>query len=74
MTIQQQILNTIKKVDDPSLLNTIYDYVCLLEMQNIAFFSNKNKVLHFFNIISDEEAQQMQHCIDSEFNHIEGEW
>ncbi len=75
MTLKDKILLDLAAIKNPNLLNQIFEFIQLMKQgYSIVNDSNKKDVLQFAGKISDEEAEEINKIIDSEFNSIEGDW
>jgi hypothetical protein len=72
MGVQEQILQNVKKMTDPVLLNQLHSYIRLMNRTvSVAPQGNVSAILKYLGRITDEEAQEISACIDAEFSNIE---
>ncbi len=72
MTVKQQLITEIERIDNPVTLVQIFEI-----MQLLTHTPQKPKnalISEFAGCLDDESARQMTATIDSEFKAIEGEW
>ncbi len=75
MTVREKILIDLNSIEDPSLLNQIFEFLQILTKRPSApIKSNKAQVLSFAGSIDKEEAEEIKKSIEEEFNQIEGDW
>lgn len=72
--LRNTILRDIRKIDNPAVLNQLFEYLQLLKKNMILQRGNTSQVLRFAGTISNAEAKEMRQVTESEFNTIEGEW
>jgi hypothetical protein len=72
MTVKQQLITEIERIDNPVTLVQIFEIMQLLTHTPQ---QPKNALIsEFAGCLDDESARQMTTIIDNEFNAIEGEW
>jgi hypothetical protein len=72
MTIKQQLITEIERINNPVTLVQIFEIMKLLTHTQQ---QPKNALIsEFAGCLDDESAEQMTAIVDSEFNTIEGEW
>jgi hypothetical protein len=74
MTIREQILSDLKEVSNQKLLYQILEFINILKKNISDTKGNRNEVLQFAGILSDEEADAIRKDIGEEFSKIEGDW
>ena len=74
MTIRENIISDIGKINNPALLNQIFDYIQLLKQNKALKINNIDKVLSFAGTLDNKQTKEIQELIVDEFNNIEGEW
>ncbi|MCB9232422.1 MAG: hypothetical protein H6581_12205 [Bacteroidia bacterium] len=72
--IKNKIISDLKSISNLDLLNQILEFLRLAKLTGEEPKSNKNAVLSFGGIISNEEAIELRSTIDKEFNQIEVVW
>jgi len=68
------ILRDIKKIDNPAILNLLFEYLQLLKKNLKVERGNTSLVLRFAGSISNDEAKRLHQVVETEFSKIEGEW
>jgi hypothetical protein len=74
MTIREQILSDLKEVSNQKLLYQILEFINILKKNIRGTKGNRDEVLQFGGILSDEEADAIRKDIGEEFSKIEGDW
>jgi hypothetical protein len=74
MTIREQILSDLKEVSNQKLLYQILEFINILKKNISDTKGNRDEVLQFAGILSDEEADAIRKDIGEEFSKIEGDW
>ena len=75
MTLKDKILIDLRMIKNPNLLNQIFEFIQIIkESYSTSQESNKQNVLKFAGVITDEEAKEIKGIINKEFNNLEGEW
>ncbi len=72
MTVKQQLIAEIERIDNPVILVHIFEMMQLI-IQTPQYQKN-NLISKFSGCLNDNDAQEMKAIINSEFNQIEGEW
>lgn len=72
--LRNTILKDIRKIDNPAVLNQLFEYLQLLKKNANMQRGNTAAVLHFAGTISNAEASAMKQIIENEFSATEGEW
>jgi hypothetical protein len=68
------ILRDIRKIDNPAILNHLFEYLQLLKKNLKVERGNTASVLRFAGSIGNEEAKRVSQVVETEFSKIEGEW
>lgn len=68
MTIREQILLDLKEVSNLKLLYQILEFIQILKRNVSEPKGNRDRVLQFAGILSDEEASELQKNISKEFS------
>jgi hypothetical protein len=68
------ILRDIRKIDNPAILNHLFEYLQLLKKNVPPYQGNAALVLRFAGSISGVEAARARKVVEQEFSKIEGEW
>lgn len=68
------ILRDIRKIDNPLVLNQLFEYLQLLKKNTSPPRGNTALVLRFAGTIGQTEAARIKQVIENEFSTIEGEW
>jgi len=72
MTVKQQLITEIERIDNPVTLVQIFE---ILQLLTHTPQQPKNALIsEFAGCLDDESARQMATIIDKEFNALEGEW
>ena len=74
MTIRENIIADISKINNPALLNQIFEYIQLVKQNKALKINNKDNVLSFAGSLDNKQAKEIQSLILEEFNTVEGEW
>ena len=74
MTIREQILSDLNKASNQKLLYQILAFIKLLNNNTTDKRGNRDAVLQFAGILSNEDADAIQKDIKEEFSNIEGDW
>lgn len=74
MTIREQILSDLKEVSNQKMLYQILEFINILKKNISGTESNRDEVLQFAGILSDEDADAIRKDIGEEFSKIEGDW
>lgn len=74
MTIREQILSDLKEVSNQKMLYQILEFINILKKNISGTKGNRDEVLQFAGILSDEDADAIRKDIDEEFSKIEGDW
>lgn len=69
---RKEIIETINRIDDEEVLAKIQNYLHRFEGKKVK--SNKNELMKFAGILTEEEGESMKKIINEEFSKIEGEW
>jgi len=72
--LRNTILKDIRKIENPAVLNQLFEYLQLLKKSANSQRGNTAAVLRFAGTISNAEAMEMQQIVEKEFSTIEGEW
>ncbi len=72
MTIKQKLLSDINHELPASLLEEVYLFVQRLKQSSR--IGNRDRVLSFAGILSDQEAQELKLDRAEAFGRLEGEW
>lgn len=72
--LRNTILRDIRKIDNPAVLNQLFEYLQLLKKNTNSQRGNTAAVLRFAGSIGNAEAKEMKQIIEREFNTIEGEY
>ena len=68
------IIRDIKKIDNPAILNHLFEYLQLLKKNLKLERGNTALVLRFAGSISNDEAKRVSQIVETEFSKIEGGW
>jgi hypothetical protein len=68
------ILRDIKKIENPAILNHLFEYLQLLKKNLKPERGNAAQVIGLAGSISNEEAKRIRQVVETEFNNIEGAW
>jgi predicted Zn-ribbon and HTH transcriptional regulator len=74
MTIRENIISDLSKINNPALLNQIFEYIQLLKQNKALKINNREKVLSFAGSLDNKQTKEIQKLIADEFDNIEGEW
>lgn len=74
MTIREQILSDLKEVSNQKLLYQILEFINILKKNIRGTKGNRDEVLQFAGVLSDEEADAIRKDIGEEFSKLEGDW
>ncbi len=74
MTIREQIISDLNELSNQKLLYQILEFIKILKKNVTAKKGNREDVLQFAGILTDEEASAIQNDIGEEFSKIEGDW
>jgi len=74
MTIRENIIDDLSKINNPALLNQIFEYIQLIKQNKALKINNKDIVLSFAGSLDNKQTKEIQKLILNEFNSIEGEW
>lgn len=74
MILKEQILQDVNRIGNHQILNQLYYYLQSIKKLVPQEKANKDTILSFAGLLSDEEAKELTKIINSEFNKIEGEW
>jgi hypothetical protein len=72
--LRNTILRDIRKIDNPAVLNQLFEYLQLLKKNVNTQRGNTAAVLSFAGTIGNVEAKAVKQVVENEFNTIEGEW
>jgi hypothetical protein len=72
--LKEQILKDVSSIDNPQLLNQIFEYLQVVKHTAAQVQPNRDAVLKFAGTLSDTEAKKLRKVIDEEFSQTEGEW
>lgn len=73
MTVKQQLIAEISEIENPLVLNQIFEIMQLIR-KNIKKNDASAVLARFSNCLDDADAQEMRAIINQEFNSIEGDW
>ena len=68
------ILRDIRKIDNPAILNHLFEYLQLLKKNLKLERGNTALVLRFAGSIGNDEAKRVSQIVETEFSKIEGGW
>lgn len=74
MTIREQIISDLNDLSNQKLLYQILEFIKILKKNVTDKKGNREDVLQFAGILSDEDASAIQKDIGEEFSKIEGDW
>jgi hypothetical protein len=74
MLVGDHIIKDIKSIESSKLLHQVYEYIQLVKQTDADIKPNRDKVLKFAGILTDDEARKISKAINNAFNQIEGEW
>ncbi len=74
MTIRENIIDDLSKINNPALLNQIFEYIQFIKQNKALKINNKDIVLSFAGSLDNKQTKEIQKLILNEFNSIEGEW
>ena len=74
MTIRDQILVDLEKIQNLRILYQILEYVRLLRKNLEQGKGNVDDVLRCAGSLPREDAEEIQDDLENQFNEIEGEW
>ncbi len=72
MTVKQQLIAEIERIDNPIILVNLFEMMQLITQTPQK--TKNNLILKFAGCFNDNDAQEMKTIINKEFNKIEGEW
>jgi len=72
--LRNTILRDIRKIDNPVVLNQLFEYLQLLKKNVNTHRGNTAAVLRFAGTIGNSEAKAVKQVVENEFSTIEGEW
>ncbi len=70
MTIRENIIADVNKINNPALLNQIFEYIQLLKQNKALKINNKKSVLSFAGTLEKGQAQEIQKLISDEFSNL----
>ncbi len=71
--LRNTILRDIRKIDNPEMLNQLFEYLQLLKKNMTRQGGNTKAVLRFAGTISDSEAWEMKRIIEHEFSVVDNQ-
>jgi len=74
MTIKDQILVDLEKIQNLRILYQILEYLRLIRKSIEEGKGNIDEVLAFAGSLPEEAAQEIRQDLENQFNEIEGEW
>jgi len=74
MLLKNQILKDINSLDNPQVLNQLFEYLQEVKHSTAKPKPNRDAVLKFAGMLSNAEANKLRKVIKEEFNNTEGEW
>ena len=74
MTIKEKIFLDLKDIVHPKILYQILDFITLLKRNTNKLKGNCQNALSLAGSLSNQDSEEIQKTIDTEFNTIEGEW
>ncbi len=74
MTIRDQILVDLEKIQNLRILYQILDYIRLLRKNLEVGKGNVDEVLECAGSLPREDAEKIREDLENQFNEIEGEW
>jgi len=72
MTVKQQLMAEIERIENPIILVNLFEIMQLITQTPQK--SKNNLILKFAGCLNDNDAQEMKAIINNEFNKVEGEW
>jgi hypothetical protein len=70
LSVKEQLISEIQEMANPIVLVQLFEFWQLLKKNTIPH----SPILSYAGCLEDEEAEEMRQLIQSEFQHIEGEW
>jgi hypothetical protein len=70
LAIKQQLISEIQEIANPIVLVQLFEVWQHLKKSTLPH----SPILSYAGCLEDEEAEEMRQLIQSEFQHIEGEW
>jgi hypothetical protein len=68
MSIKQLIANDLASIEDPLLLNQIFDYMQIIKKTSGQIMPNRDAVMQWAGSIDDATADALQRTIQNEFS------
>jgi hypothetical protein len=74
MTIRDQILIDLGKIENLRILYQVLEYLRLIRKNIEEGQGNIDEVLAFAGSLPEEDAKEISQDLENQFNEIEGEW